>query len=79
MHQDGPNAFILRPSDADYERTSSVVIEARYVPVPVELEPRETVNSTLLSLISKPNADCILRSGHYSSGVVKRSSDPRGR
>lgn len=52
---------MLHNNDDDNDHTSSVVIEARYVPVPVELEPRETVNSTSLLFISQPNHDNILK------------------
>lgn len=43
MLQNGPHIFTLNNSEG--EKDSSVVIEARYIPVPVVLEPRETVNS----------------------------------
>ena len=46
MHQTGPQGFVLRHDEHD-ERLSTVVIESRYIPVPVQLEPRETVNSKL--------------------------------
>jgi len=83
----GSHAFILRHGDNDDERTSTVVIEARYVPVPVELEPSETVNSTSLSLISETKFDCILQDqgvvrvqllrGHEIQGVDRGgTSDP---
>ena len=52
---------MLHNNDDDNDHTSDVVIEARYVPVPVELEPRETVNSTSLLFISQPNHDNILK------------------
>lgn len=46
--QDGASKFHLVDED---ERTIGVVnIEARYVPCPVVLEPRESINSTFLCL-----------------------------
>ena len=41
--QNGPHTYELNTTDG--ESDSTVVIEARYIPVPVALEPRETVNS----------------------------------
>ena len=41
--QDGPSKFVLE--DQDGRSTSTVEIETRYVPVPVILEPRESINS----------------------------------
>lgn len=43
MLQNGPHTFVLNDNEGD--RNSTVVIEARYIPVPVKLEPRETVSS----------------------------------
>lgn len=40
---EGPQDFTLR--DEDEEKTSVVTIESRYVPVPVKLEPRESINN----------------------------------
>lgn len=40
-------SFILTDVE-DESKISTVEIEARYVPVPVKLEPRESINSTLL-------------------------------
>ncbi|TFK41292.1 C2 domain-containing protein [Crucibulum laeve] len=39
----GPQQFTLR--DDDDKPTSTVTIEARYIPVPVKLEPRESINN----------------------------------
>ena len=39
----GPTKFTL--ADEDERRTSVVEIEARYVPVDIKLEPRESINS----------------------------------
>ena len=39
----GPTKFTL--TDEDERRTSVVEIEARYVPVDIKLEPRESINS----------------------------------
>jgi Ca2+-dependent lipid-binding protein len=47
---DGPTEFILRDVDGDHETT--VVIAAKFIPVPIKLTPRESVNSTYLVLIS---------------------------
>jgi Ca2+-dependent lipid-binding protein len=41
---DGPARFTL--SGDDSKGTSTVEIETRFVPVPVTLEPRESINST---------------------------------
>ena len=43
MLQNGPHTYMLNNNEG--ESDSSVVVEARYIPVPVTLEPRETVNS----------------------------------
>ena len=43
MIQDGSKSFTLT-NDSD-RHTSTVEIEARYVPVPVKLDPRESINS----------------------------------
>ena len=45
--QDRRESFILTDVQ-DESKISTVEIEARYVPVPVKLEPRESINSTLL-------------------------------
>ena len=42
--QNGPHTYQLKAEG----RTDSVVIEARYIPVPITLEPRETVNSKFI-------------------------------
>lgn len=41
--QSGPRTYELM--DEDGKNVSSVTVEARYIPVPVKLEPRESVNS----------------------------------
>lgn len=46
MLQDGPAEFTLVDPD-DEDKTSVVRLETRYLPVPIKLEPRESVNSTL--------------------------------
>lgn len=43
LSQAGPHTVTLH--DQDERHTSTVTLEARYVPVPVKLEPRETINS----------------------------------
>lgn len=45
--QDRPQSFFLSDVE-DEDKISTVEIEARYVPVPVKLEPRESINSTWL-------------------------------
>ena len=40
---EGPQDFTLK--DQDDEKMSIVTIESRYVPVPVKLEPRESINN----------------------------------
>ncbi|KAI3622799.1 transmembrane protein [Moniliophthora roreri] len=40
---EGPQSFSLM--DQDEKNTSTVVVESRYVPVPVKLEPRESINN----------------------------------
>jgi len=42
LQQDGPHKFTLTNDDG---KTSTIEIESRYVPVPVKLDPRESVNS----------------------------------
>ncbi|EMD41578.1 hypothetical protein CERSUDRAFT_110127 [Gelatoporia subvermispora B] len=41
---DGPTKYTLVHND-DEEKTSVVEVEARYIPVPVKLEPRESINN----------------------------------
>ena len=43
MLQNGPHTYSLNNNMG--ESDSTVVVEARYIPVPVNLEPRETVSS----------------------------------
>ena len=43
MLQNGPHTYMLNNNEGEMD--STVVVEARYIPVPVILEPRETVNS----------------------------------
>ena len=43
MVQNGPHTYALNSNEGGND--STVVIEARYIPVPVVLEPRETVSS----------------------------------
>ena len=44
-YQDGPTEYTLVDPD-DEDRKSTVVLETRYLPVPIKLEARESVNST---------------------------------
>ena len=44
--QNGPHTYVLNSNEGGSD--STVVIEARYIPVPVVLEPRETVNSKFI-------------------------------
>ena len=46
MLQNGPHTYVL--DDNEGKSNSTVVVEARYVPVPVTLAPRETVNSKFI-------------------------------
>ena len=43
MLQKGPHTYLLNNIEGGSD--STVVVEARYIPVPVVLEPRETVSS----------------------------------
>lgn len=45
MVQNGPHTYVLNNIEGGSD--STVVVEARYIPVPVVLEPRETVSSKL--------------------------------
>ena len=45
LGQAAPQTFELCDPNHDDKPVASVTVEARYVPVPVVLEPRETVNS----------------------------------
>lgn len=45
--QDGPKKFTL--TDEEERESSTVEIEARYMPVPVKLEARESINSAFPS------------------------------
>ena len=51
--QDGPTEFTLVHPD-DEEKRSVVTIEAKYLPVPIKLDPRESVNSKPLLLLTRP-------------------------
>ncbi len=48
--QDGPQEFTLVDPD-DEDKKSTVKIEARYLPVPIKLEARESVNSASISTL----------------------------
>jgi len=50
LGQDGPTKFTLEDDEGRY--TSTVEIEARYVPVPVKLEPRESINSESPNIVA---------------------------
>jgi hypothetical protein len=45
FEQVAPQTFTLYDPNDSNKVVASIVIEVRYVPVPVELEPRETVSS----------------------------------
>ncbi|TBU34912.1 tricalbin [Dichomitus squalens] len=66
---DGPTEFtLLHPDDED--KRSVVTIEARYLPVPIKLEPRESVNN-------QGNVRVELLDGHGIHGVDRGGkSDP---
>lgn len=53
LFQDGPSQFTLLHKD-DEEKKSIVSLEARYVPVPITLEARESINSASPALTSVP-------------------------
>lgn len=76
--QDGRSNFDLE--DVDGRILATVEIEARYVPVPVKLEPRESINSECFrysawfSVILYP-----CRPRHSSRGLAGRERYPRSR
>lgn len=45
ISQNGPQTQVLKFKDDMDRNISTVVVEARYIPVPVKLEARESVNS----------------------------------
>lgn len=45
LRQGAPQTFTLHDPHQDDKPVAKITVEARYVPVPVVLEPRETVNS----------------------------------
>jgi len=47
LSQDRRSTFTLTNDEG---KRSTVIIEARYVPVPVKLEPRESINSLFRGL-----------------------------
>lgn len=61
MVQNGPHTYVLTNIEGGSD--STVVIEARYIPVPVVLEPRETVSSKLYqkSWSSNNILTCVLK------------------
>ena len=61
MLQNGPHTYVLTNNEGGSD--STVVIEARYIPVPVILEPRETVNSKSIrkGLSSNIILTCVLK------------------
>jgi Ca2+-dependent lipid-binding protein len=64
----GPHTYMLANSEG--ESNSTVVVEARYIPVPVILEPRETVSNQGILRVS-------LLDGHDIRGVDRGGkSDP---
>jgi hypothetical protein len=68
--QNGPHTYVLNNNVGGSD--STVVIEARYIPVPVVLEPRETVSSkfsqkswssiNILTCVLKTKVSCELTS-----------------
>lgn len=50
--QNEPHVFKLTNADDEDKYASTVTIEARYVPVPVTLEPRESINSESYAFLS---------------------------
>ncbi|RDB28789.1 Uncharacterized protein PYUK71.03c [Hypsizygus marmoreus] len=64
----GPQTFTLH--DEDDRNPSTIIIEARYVPVPLKLEPRETINNQGILRVD-------LLDGHQIHGVDRGGkSDP---
>ena len=61
MLQNSPHTYLLKNNEGESE--STVVVEARYIPVPVTLEPRETVSSKFLqkSWSSNNILKCVLK------------------
>jgi hypothetical protein len=49
--QNGPREYTL--VDGHERNVSTIKVEARYVPVPVTLEPRETINSTYFVILDR--------------------------
>jgi hypothetical protein len=68
--QNGPHTYMLNNNEGKSD--SSVVVEARYIPVPVTLEARETVSSkfsqknwssnNILTCVLKTRVSCELSS-----------------
>ena len=54
LGQAAPQTFTLYDPNQEDKRVADVIVEARYVPVPVVLEPRETVNSKSFTLVPRP-------------------------
>ncbi|PFH50760.1 hypothetical protein AMATHDRAFT_144179 [Amanita thiersii Skay4041] len=66
----GPQTFTLHEPEDNNKRAAEVLIEARYVPVPVTLEPRESVNNQGTIRVT-------LLDGHEIRGVDRSGkSDP---
>ena len=61
--QNGPHTYVLTSKEGGSD--STVVIEARYIPVPVTLESRETVNSEFIRKRTRPTSSlCASRPGY---------------
>jgi hypothetical protein len=65
--QSGPSIFVL--TDQDEKSRSTIQIETRYVPVPVKLEPRESINSKLHTY--EVTTDCVLNLNPIDQGMLR--------
>jgi len=57
---------------------STVLVEAKFIPVPVKLEPRETVNSVFTFSLLLRLIDFFCRSGDREGDLDRRRRNPRG-
>jgi hypothetical protein len=61
--------------DSDGKSVGTVELEARYIPVPLKLEPRESVNSKQGVCLSSGVAKALFRSGRPPSSARRRWRD----
>lgn len=62
---DGPTEFTLANVDGEYQ--STVVIAAKFVPVPIKLTPKESVNSMWISFATPHSSNPLLSRPRASS------------